>query len=157
MYIYVECYNDKFLFKQIINQLTSRTVTINHAGDKVRVIRKVEKNRTGIGVVDKDHETLTKRLNQAKLLTTNENLSVYKFHKALFIEIDPDLEGWLYWVAQQNGVKANKFNLPNSVNGYPSGHIKNMYKKAGFANFLDALKGTPQFQFLVNQISKHLP
>ncbi len=150
MMVYVECFNDTYLFKQI--KKIKGNLEIDHAGNKTRVIKKIKKNKSGLGIVDKDNDDMEKELPGSVFIRKKYGISVYSYHKSIIIEFEIDLENWLYTVARNNKLKPSDYNLPNSLNNDLPGHVKKMYKKKGYSKFIYALLKSEEFQFLLSQI-----
>lgn len=149
MKVYVECFNDTHMFKQIKQR--KKDLEIDHAGNKPKVIRKLRENKSGLGIVDRDNENINGQLQQAVLDKQNHGISVYKYFDATIIEFEIDLENWLYSVAKKNKINPRDYNLP-SINSY-STILKNMYRKKGYSLLISALLPSKEFQFLLSYLS----
>lgn len=149
--IFVECGNDI----QLVFKLGFISEQIDHTGSKSAVFESLYNESCGIGIVDED--TLKNQkiwLNQypyivysgakkpkKKKTTRKESITLMKdqhFRNRLLIEISPNLEAWIYEVANRNRISPTDYDLPDT----PDECHRHRTKKAiqdGFRRLLEEI------------------
>lgn len=113
--IVVECFADELL---VMRMGFPRRV-IHHAGCKGRVLNKVRKTPTAVGIVDEDpHSEQPGELKKYKVVKKCESITFMENkndNKKFVIQISPNLEAWLLSRAKKNKIKPGDFSLPNKA------------------------------------------
>ncbi len=151
MKVWVECKNDTFFFKRIFAEKDFDEVNCNFeiicAGGKGKVLN----NHEGIRIVDRDKVQHPSLRNKTQILQGN-GLNFLDDKNGFIIEIDPELEPWLYQIAKFNRIDPKKFKLPKNIEGFPEKEAKNIFRVQGFKDFIEAIILTPQLKFFIKHI-----
>lgn len=137
--IYVECNTDEYFLKRL--GIPKRY--IKHEGGKSRVVSRVEKIGSGIGVIDEDpgneqpielrrYEGIVSKNNISKFVRQND------YSKAMIV-IRPKLEPWLIKKANENDISLQRYNLPDDPDKL---HKINPFKRSNYGKFLSHLAST---------------
>lgn len=125
--IFVECGNDI----QLVFKLGFISEQIDHTGSKSAVFESLDNESCGIGIVDEDTLKNQKiwldqypyivysgaKKSKKKKTTRKESITLMKgqYVKAkLLIEISPNLEGWIYEVANRKRISPIDYDLPKT-------------------------------------------
>ena len=113
--IYLECYNDE----AVVRGLGVARCTIQHEHGKSLVASALERSRENIviGMVDQDpRERPIPYFREFRQLDRLPKLGLARYihpvSERILIEIQPDLEPWLYGAAAAAGLKPEDFYLP---------------------------------------------
>lgn len=138
--IYVECQPDEFL----ITSLGFAKKQIKHVNGKGNVIKKVNKDKNAVGIIDEDPASSqpkafgeykeNKKQGDIKLLIHKDN------QDKKIILISPRLEEWLLKRASTKNIKSKDYGLPDDGNKLH--RITQKERRANFKDFLTKLIGT---------------
>ncbi len=155
MRVWVECNNDTYFFNALFTKADFDDLDCHFevfcAVGKGNVLKKQD----GIKIVDRDkgqHPSLRNK----PMITQANGLKILDDTNGFIIEIDPELEPWLYRTAKLNGINPEHFKLPKNIEGISKKEARNIYRISGFKNFIKEILSTPQSNFLVNMIKSIL-
>ncbi|CAB49709.1 hypothetical protein [Pyrococcus abyssi] len=141
--IVVECKPDKLLVKMLIPG-----VKVVHSGGKGNAAKILEKNENIIAMLDEDPESPQPRyLRELKEVERKHGIKILidEKRKNKVILLTPRLEEWIISVAKRNGVRLEKYYLPETGKEL---HAIINHNLSAFSNLILRLMDSEELTFL---------
>ena len=153
----VECNLDEFL----VRSLGFSRKRINHAGDKGRVVKKVNNSQILIGMIDEDPYSRQpkdmERYKEKEVRGSVKLLVNRNDPQKHLIQVSPILEEWLYERARINRMSMDEYNLPREPMKLHSFSRKEIERNPGIRRFLnDLIERDQEVQYVKKWIKEAL-